>query len=431
MHSFYKLGTSVKLGLLFATLCLASACSSVTELSEGATPTDCSDISFQSTSLIIQVKAQKGISAQSQEERLEDVLFSLNPVSFKTVTRPDMEHGFSTSGVSKYNTFKRLLEEQGIASVMQVEFESPEDTAYAEEVLRVHHDVLAVEQNQVLDVLEDHSDPYKRKQWYVDQLTLGLAPVYPGYTVKVAVLDTGVDLDHADLQESLLSGGRNVFHSSDVADDDNGHGSHVAGIISAVSNNDIGITGLSSASILPVKVSCSDGKGSYGTLISGINYAMENEVHIINVSLGGSVHSPTLKKVMDAATDSGVIIVAAAGNNSSSTKFYPAAYSSVIGVAATDELGKRVSSSNYGDWVDIAAPGHSIYSTVVDGYGYKTGTSMASPVVAGVIAQLLAHDPSLDLNGLRALFSATSTPIESEALGVGELNGEAIKAFLK
>ncbi|MBM7646041.1 thermitase [Scopulibacillus daqui] len=208
--------------------------------------------------------------------------------------------------------------------------------------------------------------------------------------VKIAIVDSGVDYNHPDLAGKVIKGHDFVDNDNDPMDE-NGHGTHVAGIAAANTNNGRGIAGIApKASILAVRVLGADGDGTLSHVAQGIRYAADMGAQVINLSIGGNTGSKTLEDAVNYAWNKGSVVVAAAGNEGSSLPSYPAYYSHVIAVAATDQKDKLAPFSNHGSWVDIAAPGVDIYSTIPGGkYANLSGTSMASPVVAGV-AGLLA-----------------------------------------
>jgi thermitase len=245
--------------------------------------------------------------------------------------------------------------------------------------------------------------------------------------ISIAILDTGVDLDHPDLANNLIS---NInFSDSATTDDVYGHGTHVAGIAAAVTNNSIGVAGVGyRCTIMNVKVLSDTGAGAYSWIASGIIWAADNGAEIINLSLGGSSSSSTLEEAINYVWSKGVVVVAAAGNSGDATPFYPAYYTNCIAVAATDANDARASWSNYGDWVDVAAPGASIYSTLKDnGYGYKSGTSMASPHVAGLAALVFTMVADSNGNGflndeVRSQIQATCDNVGISGIGTGRIN---------
>ena len=207
--------------------------------------------------------------------------------------------------------------------------------------------------------------------------------------VTIAILDTGVDLGHPDVAGKIVPG-YDFVNNDAVPQDDNGHGTHVAGIAAALANNGIGIAGISwGARLMPVKVLNAGGSGTYANAAAGVVWAADQGAQIINLSLGGSLPSSVLEDAVIYAYDKGATLVAASGNAGSNLVLYPARYPQVIAVAATDSANNRAGFSNYGAEIDMAAPGVSIYSTTLGGgYGYRSGTSMAAPMVAGAAAIL-------------------------------------------
>jgi thermitase len=272
-------------------------------------------------------------------------------------------------------------------------------------------------------------DQYLDLQWALTKVDASQAwdvtTGSPGITI--AILDTGVDLDHPDLAGKIIS--NTNFSNSPTVDDVYGHGTHVAGIAAAMTDNSIGVAGLGySASIMNVKVLSDMGAGSYSWITAGIIWAANNGADVINMSLGGPSTSSALEDAIDYAWSKGVVIVAAAGNNGDTTPMYPAYYSNCIAVAATDANDARASWSNYGNWVDVAAPGVSIYSTLMEnGYGYMSGTSMASPHVAGLAALVLTTVSDTDGDGklndeVRNQIEITCDDINVAGVGSGRVN---------
>lgn len=237
---------------------------------------------------------------------------------------------------------------------------------------------------------------------------------YTGSGVKVAVLDTGIDCSHEDL---VVSGGYSVFDDADNNDpcyDGNGHGTHVAGTVAAVDNT-LGVIGVApQADLYAVKVLNNDGSGSYSGIAEGIEWAIQNDMDIINMSLGGSQSSSILEDYSNLAYNEGLLLVAAAGNDgnpggNNDSVGYPAKYESVIAVAAIDEDNNRATFSSTGPAVELSAPGVNVLSSIPgDSYDYYNGTSMASPHVAGVAALVWAEKSSLTNVELRELLQATA-----------------------
>ncbi len=204
----------------------------------------------------------------------------------------------------------------------------------------------------------------------------------------VAIIDTGISLSHPDLKLNIKGGVSEVAYTSSF-NDDNGHGSHVAGIVGAL-NNTVGAVGAAPAvNLYAIKVLGKNGSGFLSDIIDGIDWARMNGMKVINMSLGCNCPSQVLRDAVVRAYNAGIVIVAAAGN-SGGPVIYPAAYPEVIAVGATDQLNNAPLWSSRGPELDLVAPGVSIYSTY-KGTSYATlsGTSMASPHVAGEVALLL------------------------------------------
>jgi subtilisin family serine protease len=274
------------------------------------------------------------------------------------------------------------------------------------------------------------NDPhYPTQSLYLDRIDASAAwDITTGRPeIVIAILDTGVDTDHADLRDGIWRNpgeipgnglddegngfiddvqGWDFAANENDARDDHGHGTHVAGIAVARIDNEIGIAGLAGrATVMPVDV-FGGGIGTYEDLIRAIVYATDNGAHVINMSLGASSYSRGEEAAVNYAHSRGVVLVAAAGNTGSGERseqlHYPAAHENVIAVASTQADDGLSGFSTRGDFVDVAAPGSGIYSTYPGGYGYMSGTSMATPHVAGLAALILSRNPSLTPHQVRA-----------------------------
>jgi subtilisin len=244
---------------------------------------------------------------------------------------------------------------------------------------------------------------------------------YTGSGVKVAILDTGIDKTHEDLSANV-KGGYSVFtdaENSDPYNDGNGHGTHVSGTVAGL-NNTLGVIGVAyDADLYAVKVLDNGGSGSYAGIAEGIEWAVNNDMDIINMSLGGSSDSSILEEWCNTAYNSGLLVVAAAGNSGNKggkndSVGYPAKYESVIAVAAIDKNNNRASFSSTGPAVELSAPGVDVLSTVPGNqYDSYNGTSMASPHVAGVAALVWAAKPGLSNVQLRQLLRDTAVNLGS------------------
>lgn len=274
----------------------------------------------------------------------------------------------------------------------------------------------------------------------------------------VAILDTGADLTHPDLAPNLWTNPGEIpgnaidddhdgyvddVHGVDLVNgdgdptDDNGHGTHVAGIIGARGDNGIGSAGVAwRVRLMPVKVLDASASGNTGTVSDGIDWAVAHGARIINLSLAGAARSAQLEQAIARAQQAGVLLVVAAGNDHQDLGVlpsYPASYPepNVLGVAATRPDSLLSGVSDFGAGVDLAAPGEGIFSTALGGgYEYRTGTSMAAPMVAGAAALLLTANPQADATRLAATLTGTARhtglPVGAGALDVGAALGGPI-----
>ncbi|HIQ05340.1 MAG TPA: hypothetical protein EYH31_06545 [Anaerolineae bacterium] len=235
-------------------------------------------------------------------------------------------------------------------------------------------------------------------------------------SVIIAIVDSGVDPTHPEFAGRLLPGYDFVNDDEDPSDD-NGHGTHVAGIAAAAINNGIGSVGIcGNCSILPIKVLNQNNQGTWADVAAGIVYAADHGADVINLSLGGSIGSQAVHDAIIYATNAGALVVAAAGNDNSDAPHYPAYYPETVAVSATRTDDTKWGGSNYGDYIDVAAPGLTVYSTAwsgdsPSGYTFKTGTSMAAPHVAGLAGLLKAQDPTRTPADLRALIESTAADL--------------------
>ena len=324
------------------------------------------------------------------------------------------------------------------------------------EALKKNPNITNVELDSIVYALDTELD----NSWGVKRIGAGL--VHDSYNngdrIKIAIIDTGIDEDHPDLDNNIMGGENFVSKPSwrtpdpNKWDDDNGHGTHVAGIIAAEDNN-IGVVGVApGADLYALKVLDRTGSGYVSDVVMAIQWATVNEIQVINMSLGGA-YDIWLDGACLLAYVEGLILVAAAGNGGS--VIYPAAYDSVIAVSATNSADELAYFSSTGPEVELAAPGEDIYSTYKGG-GYATlsGTSMASPHVAGTAAlviwsgvddidnlcgianevraclsdtaQYLGLPPEEQGNGL--VNAAEAAGVETPPLGTGTIAGNVTEA---
>ena len=230
-----------------------------------------------------------------------------------------------------------------------------------------------------------------------------------GAGVTVAVLDTGIDKNHNDLTGKVV---REINLTNSVtARDGNGHGTHVAGIIAADNTN--GVLGIAPGiHLLNVKVANDQGRCELLALEHGIIWAVQEGANVINLSIESVEYSDNLEKAIYYAWENGILIIAAAGNNRANSPVYPAYYENTIAVTALDKVDSLAPLANYGDWVDVAASGCEVYSTLPgNNYGYKTGTSFATAYVSGVAA--LLYNVIADENGNICLNDEVRKAIET------------------
>ena len=265
-------------------------------------------------------------------------------------------------------------------------------------------------------------DAKQKAGWNITAFELPKTWAYSqGEGVKIAVLDTGCDLDHPDLVDNLLPG-INFINPGTPPADDNQHGTHVTGIICA-ENNEIGMVGVApKAHVMPVKVLGADGSGILETVAQGIRWAVDNNADIISMSLGCPTPVQQVRKAIQYAANKGIPVFCAAGN-AGMTKdvFYPAAYEETIAIGSIDENFDRSNFSNTGKNLDFMAPGGAIFSTVPDNwYAILSGTSMAAPFAVGCAALLLSyvrnHETNIQLKTVedyREMFRKYTTPISN------------------
>ncbi len=287
------------------------------------------------------------------------------------------------------------------------------------------------EPDYIAKVILTPNDLYFGKQWGMVKIQAPEAwDITQGSaTVKIAICDTGIDQDHEDIAAKIVA--NKNFTVSPTVDDRYGHGTHVAGIAAAITNNAKGVAGVGfNSSLMNVKVLGDNGTGRYSWVAKGIIWAADNGAKVINLSLGGSSPSATLESAVDYAWSKGAVLVAAAGNNNTDAPLYPAYYQNCIAVAATDQNDVKASFSNYGSWVDIAAPGVDIFSTMPNhknkigtlNYGSLSGTSMSAPHIAGVGALLFAKYPGWSNTEVRAKIETSTDITTGFTTHIGRVN---------
>ena len=306
------------------------------------------------------------------------------------------------------------------------------------EILEGEESVVFAQPNYSYELTSDVNDPYYEDQWYLDYIEASDAWSDSGNKVTVAVIDSGCQLDHPDLSVltdkcvSFNGGEKGSFTQWDESDDDNGHGTHVCGIIGATANNEKGIAGVSNntAQLIVIDALCADSSFKTEDIVLSINYALEQKAKVINFSLGGLYKDYILDDAINNAYENGVTCVCAAGNESSSEYSSPGDAYGAISVMSMTRYGSLASGSNYGVNKDIAAPGAGIYSTYTNStYKSMSGTSMATPVVTGVVSLMLSQDSSLTPREIKNILYASGKN-DNEDLGFGCVNAKkAIEAL--
>jgi subtilase family protein/Big-like domain-containing protein/fervidolysin-like protein len=275
-------------------------------------------------------------------------------------------------------------------------------------------------------------------EWHLTKIQAPAAwDITPGSSsVTIAIADTGVDPNHEDLQPKLVTGWNFLNGSTNTADG-HGHGSATAGSAAAATNNTVGVAGVGWANpIMPLLIADSSGNTSYSNMANAITYAADHGVRIVSMSLAGPSASSTLQSAINYAWNKGTVLFASAGNYNTSTPYYPAAADNAVAVSATDPSDNRSSYSNFGNWIDVAAPGDSILTTNNGGgYGYHSGTSFAAPVAAGVGALVLSAKPSLSASALVSILQQNADDLGSpgfdQYFGSGRVNAfRAVSAAL-
>lgn len=293
-----------------------------------------------------------------------------------------------------------------------------------EPALKVELDPFTIEEfdsssSQDLGILKTLNDPMLGEQYSFNLLQLEEAwKINSGNPkIKIAILDTGVDLNHPDLKNKLVTG-KNISDPSKTPMDDSGHGTHCAGIAAAESNNNEGGVGVcNNCSIMPVKI-LTYGSGTDDVISEGIVWAVDNGANVITMSLGIYRASKPIEDALKYALDKGVTITASAGNKNQEFDIHlPSTYPGVIEVASTDSKDQKSSFSNFGKKISVAAPGTAILSTLPTysvsskkplNYGKLSGTSMAAPHVAGLAGLILSQKPNLKPSEVTKIIESTS-----------------------
>ena len=335
--------------------------------------------------------------------------------------------------LKKYNLIKitanNSLEKLGY---IKVKIPDGRDVIEVIKKVRQEYSVKTPEPNYVAGVLTAAPlDPLYKDQWYIPETKFNLAweKLKSNNSIKVAVLDSGVNQTHPDLQGKILPG--YDFVNLDYApSDDNGHGTFISGIIAA-NANDIGIKGMYDfASIIPVKVIDQNGIGTYEDVAAGIVYSADQGAKVINLSIGGYGFSFLLQDAVDYALEKGCILVAAGGNDGINQPVYPAAYPDVFGVAALAQNDFIWPFSNSGRHIDMSAPGENVISLDLDNnYVWASGTSASSAMVSSLAAIIASERKELSSSFVKRLILQSASDLgavgRDDFYGAGKIDGLA------
>lgn len=375
------------------------------------------------------------------------VIFQLNQKA-KIILSEDRVVDFQ-----RYNLFTKDLSEFEIEEVVQLHPNSKNNLLNRTYQIRLadmykvkdvisklskHKDIEYAERKELHHLTIAPNDPNysSANQWSLFQIEAEAAwDISTGDAgVVVAVTDNAINIDHPDLANKVVAGWDAVENDNDprpCGGNDGLHGSHVSGIVGADTDNSLGIASIGwNVSVMPVKIGqCSDGALVAG--YEGVEWAASNGADVINMSWGGGGSGQYGQNICNDAWAQGAILIAAAGNDDENTQFYPAAYNNVVSVASTNQSDQKSSFSQYGTWIDISAPGSSILSTDQNSsYQVLQGTSMASPLVAGLMGLMKSHASNATNTDLINCLYSGAENIDAQNGGyIGQLGAGRINAL--
>ena len=297
--------------------------------------------------------------------------------------------------------------------------------------LKKNPDIICVEPNYYGEFLSEPNDPDLDQQWHLDNIEAPDAwDKSLGKGVIIGLIDSGVDLDHEDLADNILTDGWDFGDNDDDPTDELGHGTQVCGVIAAIQNNNLGISGIApECKILPLKVNVGGlNEIEDSNAAEAIIYAADHGANIINLSLGwpeGEI--PVITDAIDYAADKGVLLVAAAGQDVGGPVLFPANLEEVIAVSGTNEDSNFWFKSNQGPEIELSAPGINIYTTTLGGgYVTRSGTSFSSPMVSAIAALLASKYPHLNRNQIREYLITSADDLgdagKDDFYGYGKVN---------
>lgn len=299
--------------------------------------------------------------------------------------------------------------------------------------LRIDKRVEKVEENTVSKVNSIPNDTYFSDQWAIkNTFTQDAWSIIPTFKkqVVVAVIDSGIDTQHDDLKNRTSGDGYDFILDSSDVEDINGHGTGVSGVIAAQANNNIGIAGVcgtNDVKILPLKTVFYNGDCYVSDVIKAVNYAVQKNVDVINLSLGNTSFTEAENEAIQNAINHGIVVVASAGNDGDSSYTYPASYNNVISAGSVNYRNIKSSFSNYNNKVSFVAPGENIVTCYTDNsYTSYSGTSFSAPMISGACAILKGINPSYTSNDIKNILATTSIDLGTlgydNNYGYGEIN---------
>lgn len=359
--------------------------------------------------LVTQVKKQQQLQSSAKESgiiirqapKLETLQYSPNKILVRLDPQTDA------------NLLQaKIQQDERVIKIEQTSFRGyykietlPQNSEQVLETLKNDPDIEKADHEIIFTAYKIPNDSYYSDQWWITQIKIPEAwdNIVGNPSIKIAIVDSGVSPDHPDLSTNVTEWKN--FSSSNSSYDLDGHGTWVGGVIAAITNNARGVASSTySSKIMSLKAIDDNGQGTESNISEGIKWAADNGAKIINLSLGSRNNSSLVESAVNYAWNKGAIIIAGAGNDNTSLPSYPAKFSNVFSVASTNRNDLKASFSNFGNWVDIAAPGVEILSTgywmddpnnIKNVYAEGEGTSISTPMVSGIAALILSKNPNL------------------------------------
>ncbi|MBI4051578.1 MAG: S8 family peptidase [Elusimicrobia bacterium] len=335
---------------------------------------------------------------------------------------------WSTRRTAVQNVGGRVIHELNLIHAVAAIFSEDKVKLAVKQLESQQGTVVRVDEDLIYHAIDDIPNPDPQGQqnpWGIDRVKAPLAwSQSRGAGVKVGIVDTGIDPEHPDLKGNVAGGFNATSTETWKWLDDHGHGTHVGGTVAAL-DNQIGVVGVAPlAQLYGVKVLDANGSGYWSDIAKGIEWCVQNNIRVINMSLGGRSGNESVRQTIVAAYEAGITIVASAGNSGSSVGF-PAAYEQTLAISASNSKDEIATFSSRGPEVDFIAPGVKVLSTTGGAYASWSGTSMSAPHMTGLVALKLAQNGSLDPKGVRQALEAAAEPLPnltSNEQGAGLIN---------